>query len=356
MKKTSCVIITAAFLTASGFTGKQKPAEIWNVTTVAGWEDKNLSIDGPGVKACFTWQVYNSAFDSEGNLYVIDQTNLRKVDKDMNVTTLFGMGVTDAAGNSADIKPLSGQDGICTDKDNNIYVSNRGTHMIYRIKPDRSAEPFAGDDGYKGKEDGDRLQAGFNGPTALCIDKNGSIYVADTYNSSVRKISKEGKVTTLAGNGQIGDFKTGTGKAAQFLEFRSIAVDSKGNVYIAQNGRGSCVARISPAGTVTNFVGDVDALTPSGANHNGTGKAARFMRIQALAVDKDDNLIIGEKSRVRKATPAGIVTTLAGNETDTWRDAAGIKAGFASIGGLSIDAAGNIFVSDQYCIRKMTKQ
>jgi hypothetical protein len=59
MKKTSCVIITAAFLTASGFTGKQKPAEIWNVTTAAGWEDKNLSIDGPGVKACFTWQVCN---------------------------------------------------------------------------------------------------------------------------------------------------------------------------------------------------------------------------------------------------------------------------------------------------------
>lgn len=349
------VILTVA-LTAAAFTFKKLPAEIWNVTTVAGWDDKNFCKDGQGVSACFTWQVRNSAFDTDGNLYVIDQTNLRKVDKDMNVTTLYGVGVLDASGNSLEIKPLTGQDGICTDKDNNIYVSNRGTHMIYRIKPDGTVEPYAGDDGYKGKDDGDRLQAGFNGPTAMCIDKNGNIYVADTYNSSVRKISKEGKVTTLAGNGQIGDFKTGNGKAAQFLEFRSIAVDSKGNVFVAQNGRGSCVAKISPAGMVTNFVGDIDALTPTGANHDGTGKAARFMLINALAVDKDDNLIIGEKSRVRKATPAGVVTTMAGNETDQWRDAAGTKAGFASIGGLSIDAAGNIFVSDQFCIRKMTKQ
>lgn len=354
MKKIVSLVVLIILTTA--FTGKNKPAEIWNVTTVAGWDNKNSTIDGQGTAACFTWQVYNSAFDTDGNLYVIDQGSLRKVDKNMNVTTLFGVAVYDVSGNAVDIKPSSGQDGICIDKDNNMYVSNRRTHMIYRIKPDRSVEPFAGDDGYKGKDDGDRLQAGFNGPTALCMDKNGNMYVADTYNSSVRKISKEGKVTTLAGNGQIGDFKTGTGKAAQFLEFRSIAVDSKGNVYVAQNGRGSCVAKISPAGAVTNFVGDADALTPTGTNHDGTGKAARFMLINALTVDKDDNLIIGEKTRVRKATPAGVVTTLAGNESDQWRDAAGTKAGFASVGGLSIDAAGNIFVSDQYCIRKMTKQ
>lgn len=353
MKK---AIATIAVITAFAFTVKQRPAEIWNVTTVAGWEEKNMSIDGPGVKACFTWQVYHSAFDAAGNLYVIDQTNLRKIDREMNVTTLFGMGAMDASGNSLNLEPLSGKEGICTDRENNIYVSSGNTHMIYRIKPDLTVEPFAGDDGYKGKDDGDRLQAGFNGPSGLCTDRNGNIYVADTYNSSVRKISKEGKVTTLAGKGQIGDFKPGTGRAAQFLEMRAIAADSKGNVYVAQNGRGSCVARITPAGVVTSFVGDVDAITPTGTNHDGTGKAARFMQIRALAVDKDDNLVIGERTRIRRATPAGVVTTLAGSESETWRDAAGIKAGFASVGGLSIDAAGNIFVSDQYCIRKMTRQ
>ena len=353
------IILIAAltFMAAVSFSFiKTAPAETWNVTTIAGWSDKNTSQDGQGQKACFTWQVGPSAFDAGGNLFIIDQVCLRKMDPQINITTVLGMGAMNAEGSSLDIQPSPGLDGICTDKENNIYVSNRGTHMIYKIKPDLSSEPFAGDEGYKGKDDGNRLEAGFNGPTGLCIDKAGNIYVADTYNSMVRKISKDGKVTTLAGNGQIGDFKTGNGKAAQFLEFRSIAVDSKGNIYIPQNGRGSCVAKITPAGVVTMFVGDVDALLQTGANHDGTGRAARFMRINALAVDKDDNLIIGENTRVRKATPAGVVTTLAGSEEEEWRDAAGAKARFSRVGGLSIDAAGNIYVSDQYCIRKMTKQ
>jgi sugar lactone lactonase YvrE len=357
MKKIIFFSLIIISVIISAFSGKQKPsAETWTVLTIAGWEEKDQTIDGKGQKASFTWQVNNSVIDAGDNLYVIDQVCLRKMDNELNVTTMFGMGAFDAEGNSLKIKQLPGKDGICIDKDNNIYVSERSTHMIYKIKPDKTVEPFAGDEGYKGKDDGAKSEAAFNGPTALCIDKTGNIYVADTYNSSIRKISVDGKVTTVAGNGQIGDFKTGAGKAAQFLEFRAIAVDGKGNIYISQNGRGSCVAKISPTGVVTNFVGDADALTPTGANHDATGKAARFNKIQALTVDKDDNLIIGENTRIRKATPAGVVTTLAGSEESDWRDAAGAKARFRSVNGLSIDSKGNILVSDQYCIRKMTKQ
>ena len=89
---------------------------------------------------------------------------------------------------------------------------------------------------------------------------------------------------------------------------------------------------------------------------DGQGPTARFNAPLGLAIDKDDNLIIGEKTRVRKATPAGVVTTLAGNETADWRDAAGTKAMFRSINGLSIDSKGNILASDQYCIRKLSRQ
>ena len=80
------------------------------------------------------------------------------------------------------------------------------------------------------------------------------------------------------------------------------------------------------------------------------------MRINALAVDKDDNLIIGENTRIRKATPNGIVTTIAGNETEDFRDAVGTKAMFRYVAGRSIDNMGNIFVSDRFCIRKIAKQ
>lgn len=335
---------------------KKRLAESWTVTTVAGWEENGHIIDGNGNKASFTWELGPSAFDASGNLFVIDQNCLRKVDPEMNVSTLFGVGVFDINGNSLDINPLPGQDGICTDKSGNIYVCSRRDHMIYKISPDKTVKPFAGDNGYKGKDDGPALEAGFNGPTRICMDKNGNIYVADTYNSLVRKISADGKVTTIAGNGQIGDFKPGTGKAVQFQEIWAIAVDSKGNVYVSQNGRGSAVIKITPAGAASQFAGDVTALTPTGVNHDGSGKAARFLQIGALAVDKDDNLIVGEITRIRKVSPAGVVSTLAGSEEQDWRDAAGPKARFRSVKGLSVDAAGNIFVSDQYCIRKMVKQ
>lgn len=349
------LLVTCLF-SFSFISHEKLPAENWSVTTVAGWEENGHIIDGKGNKASFTWELGPSALDVSGNLFVIDQNCLRKVDPEMNVSTLFGVGVFDINGNSLDINPLPGQDGICTDKSGNIYVSSRRDHMIYKISPDKTVTPFAGDNGYKGKDDGPALEAGFNGPTRICMDKNGNIYVADTYNSMIRKISADGKVTTIAGNGQIGDFKPGTGKAVQFQEIWAIAVDSKGNVYVSQNGRGSAVIKITPAGAASQFAGDVTALTPTGVNHDGAGKAARFLQIGALAIDKDDNLIVGESTRIRKVSPAGVVTTLAGSDEQDWRDAAGAKARFRSVKGLSVDAAGNIFVSDQYCIRKMVKQ
>ena len=205
--------------------------------------------------------------------------------------------------------------------------------------------------------DRNRLEAEFTYPRRLCIDKAGNIYVTTDY--SVRKISADGKVTTMAGKPAQGDFKPGSGKEATFREIKAIAVDSKGNVYVAQNnnnGGGSSIAKISPAGLVSVFVGDINQWEKEGVSPDGIGKAARFMQINALTVDKNDNLLIGEKSRVRKVTPAGEVTTLAGNKTSDWRDAVGAKAMFRNIGGLCIDSKGNILVSDQFCIRKMVKQ
>lgn len=350
-------IIAVVAIAALSFTTINKPtAETWSVTTIAGWEEDNKIMDGNGQKAHFSGSVNNSIVDANDNLFVLDDICLRKIDGALNVNTQFGIGAQDQNYYNINVPELAGKDGICIDKAGNLYVSSGRDHAIYKITPDKKVERFAGTEGFKGKEDGPRLDAEFYNPTALCIDKEGNMYVADTYNGMVRKISMNGIVTTLAGKGTTGDFKPGLGKEAQFTEIRSIAVDSKGNVFVAQNGqRGCSVAKISPKGVVSNFVGDFDGLRPAGDN-NGTGKAAKFMRINALVVDAADNLIIGENTRVRKATPAGVVTTLAGNETEDWRDAVGTKAMFRNIGGLSIDSKGNILVSDQFCIRKMVKQ
>ncbi|MFT3980057.1 MAG: hypothetical protein QM687_06270 [Ferruginibacter sp.] len=349
---------TLLIILAAAFTNKNvAPPESWKVTTIAGWEEDNKTMDGTGQKAHFTWEMGSCAIDAADNLYVIDQINLRKMDTETKVTSLFGLGAMDENYYDLKLKELPGKDGVCIDKDGNIYVASNKDHAIYKIYPDKKVELYAGAEGYKGTDDGNRLEAEFTYPRRLCIDKAGNIYVTTDY--SVRKIAADGKVTTMAGKAAQADFKPGLGKDASLREMRAIAVDSKGNVYIPQNnnnGGGSCIAKISPAGVVSNFVGDISQWEKEGISPDGTGKAARFMQINALAVDKDDNLVIGEISRVRKATPVGVVTTLAGNKTKDWRDAVGTKAMFRNIGGLSVDSKGNILVSDQFCIRKMEKQ
>ena len=346
------VIINSSFIKSADVA----PPETWMVTTFAGYSDNGISKDGKGTDAAFSSAVKRSAVDAAGNLYVFDQANLRKIDTDGNVSTLFGNSVVNPDGTNLNVPSLKGASGICIDKLGTIYLSSGGNNMIYKVKPDMTVENYAGDDGYKGSDDGAAIGAGFYNPQGLCIDKAGNIYVADTYNYKVRKISADGKtVTTLAGKGVYEDFKPGTGKAAVFSEFWCVAVDSKGNVYVPINAsRGTAIAKITPAGVVTSFAGDVNEL--SGEGNDGTGKAARFFRINAIAVDNEDNIIIGENYRVRKATPSGVVTTLAGINEAQWRDAVGPKARFGMINGLSVDNKGNIFVSDSYCVRKMVKQ
>jgi sugar lactone lactonase YvrE len=357
MNKKMLALYFLSVLLSLAFTNKPY-GETWSVSTIAGMEIDSKIIDGQGQKAHFTWSTGNCTIDANDNLYVIDKNCLRKVDASGNVTSLYGEGAADENSNDLKLPPLPGKAGICIDKDNNLYVSNETTHTIYKISTNGKSEIFAGqDDISQGNKDGDRLKASFNTPTAICFDKAGNMYVADTYNYSVRKISTDGEITTIASPGKLGIYMKGfsaDSKDFKLKEFRAIAVDSKGNVYIPQTHIGTCIVKISPDGEVSIFAGDANVPTYSGTAYDGTGAAARFLGIQTLAMDKDDNLIVGEEARVRKITPAALVTTLAGKEGGyDWADGIGAKARFYSINGISINSKGNILVSDKYCIRKM---
>jgi hypothetical protein len=340
----------------------QHQPENYMVTTLAG-NGENRSIDGKGDKAAFTSSLGHMTIDANGNVYVLDGPRVCKISPDGEVTTIFGQYIYDDQGNPKEIgKWLNGADGIAMDKSNTIFISQQNRHMIIRITDEKTITDYAGDNGNNGSDDGPALSSGFNYPKGICMDKSGNIYVADSYNGKIRKISADGKtVSTIAGKGR-GSYEPGSAaKAATFTDLMTVAVDSKGNVYTPQSyGRGTCIVKITPAGVTSMFAGDIDKL---GTGQDGTGKAAHFLNVTAIAIDANDNLYVAEERRIRKVTPGAVVTTVAGaskqgDSVGGFRDGDGTKALFGYLNGIVVDDKGNIYVSDfeTFRIRKISKQ
>ncbi|HYD94148.1 MAG TPA: hypothetical protein VEC01_02390 [Noviherbaspirillum sp.] len=190
----------------------------------------------------------------------------------------------------------------------------------------------------------DATQARFRQPLGIARDSAGNLYVADAGNYTIRKIATTGVVTTLAGSAGASGSSDGTGSAARFSALRSIAVDSAGNIYAVDN---NAVRKVSPAGVVTTLAGV--AAEPGDAD--GTGGAARFRQPWGIAVDAAGNAYVAdtENAVVRRITPAGVVSTVAGTRGMRGRaDGSAATATFLGPMGIAVDAAGNLFLTDWY--------
>lgn len=259
----------------------------------------------------------------------------------------------DGTGGAASIP---GATAITFDAAGNVYTS--GGDSIHKITPAGVATTLAGSDGggQPGQVDGTGAAAGFSANVnALAADSAGNIYVADDH--MVRKVTQAGVVTTLAG--QVGNgFHDGSGAAAAFGIINGIAVDSTGNVYVTDSN--SAIRKISPAGIVTTLAGSNPALGATPGFVDGVGSAARFAGPWGLVIDGAGNLFVADAFNyaIRKVTSAGQVTTLAGGgpAASAYLDATGSNARFKSPDSLSIDAAGNLYVNDANgsAVRKVT--
>jgi sugar lactone lactonase YvrE len=214
------------------------------------------------------------------------------------ITPLIG----DAAGHAS---RFSDPFGIAVDSRSNVFVSDGGANSrIQRITRDGLAAPFAG--GGAGFVDGIASAAAFDTPSALAIDRAGNLYVADTGNNAIRKVTPDGTVSTLAGNGESG-YSDGVGRSARFDGPVGVAVDQEGNVYVADtyNDR---IRRIAQDGTVTTVAG---SGTPG--NMDGIGTAAGFDTPSAIVVDKHGVLFVADTGNdaIRRIDKNGMVTTLA---------------------------------------------
>ncbi|HTE01114.1 MAG TPA: hypothetical protein VK668_17610 [Mucilaginibacter sp.] len=207
-----------------------------------------------------------------------------------------------------------------------------------------------------GSADGTGTAAQFNNPNGIATDAAGNIYVADTFNSLIRKITPAGLVTTLAGNGTAG-YADGTGTAAQFYGPQGLAVDASGNIYVADFGN-NVIRKITPAGVVSTLAGNTTA-----GYVDGTGTAAEFSSPAAVAVDAAGNVYVADHNNnmIRKITSAGVVTRIAGTTTAGYANATfdattGAYGLFKDPNGIAVDASGNVYVADlgNHAIRKIT--
>ena len=268
------------------------------------------------------------------------------------VSTLAGSGSSGSNNATGTSASFSKPQGLVVDANGNIYVSEYSGHKIRKITPDGVVTTFAGSS--SGNNNGTGTSARFNRPNGLAIDGSGNIYVADEWNHRIRKITTAGVVTTLAGSSS--GFSDGTGTGAQFSYPSGIAVDGSGNLFVCDRSNHR-IRKVTPAGVVTTFAG-----SGSASNTNGTGTGATFKNPTGIAIDANDNLYVTDYSNhsVRKITSAGVVTTLAGpvNTSGTWgtSNGTGTSARFNYPYHIVIDSYGHIIVTEMngQRLRKIT--
>ncbi len=319
------------------------------VTTLAGSGNPGFA-DGNGAEASFKSPA-GIVVDNIGNVYVGDHGThcIRKITPSGVVTTLAGSGnkgAVDGVGAEASFQHPSG---LGVDGDGNIYVCDTGNQRIRKITPSGVVTTIAGS-GKPAFADGVGTAASFSRPLWVALDKNGNLYMADADNNRIRKITPTGAVTTLAGSSSAG-YADGQGTAAQFNYPTSVAVDGLGNIYVTDCGNNR-IRKITPSGTVTTLAGSASA-----GYADGQGTAAQFNYPTSVAVDGLGNIYVADNGnqRIRKITPSGTVTTLAGSGNKGAEDGYGTAASFNGLLGLAVDATGTVYVADlaNHKIRKI---
>lgn len=301
------------------------------VTTFAGGTPGD--IDGSGTSAEFL-DLEKIKFDNSGNLYVADRSNskIKKITPEGVVTTFANIYFPRA---------------IAIDSNGNLFVAN-SFDRIEKITAAGQVTAFAGNN-FSASIDGTGIDASFDWPSAMTIDSNDNLYVADSSGHKIRKVTPAGVVTTIAGNG-LRDSIDGAGTSASFDIPSGITIDSNNNLYVADTGNNK-IRKVTPAGVVTTVAGSGLQGTT-----DGVGTSASFKGPHGITVDNNGNLYVTDTSNglIRKITPTGVVSTIAGKGFYLLSvDGIGLEAIFNEPNGITIDSNGNLIVADDYAIRKI---
>jgi sugar lactone lactonase YvrE len=322
---------------------KVTPAGV--VTTIAGTAGVFGNQNGPASTALFG-RCYGITVDSAGNLYVIDVGNqsVRRITAQLTVSTIAGSGATGYADGTRDNAQFSNPSGVTLDTAGNVYVGDYGNSTVRKITPAAVVSTLAGTAPHPGSTNGTGAAAWFAGPSNAAADSSGNVYVTDTANNTIRKITLGGVVTTLAGAaGAIGT-TDGVGAAARFNAPTGIVVDGAGNAFVT-DAKNNTIRKITATGVVTTVAG----TSAAAGFTDGPGNVALFNDPTGIAIDAGGILYVTDTGNniVRRLTSAGFVTTLAGSAGMTGSaDGAGSAARFNSPEAIATDSAGNLYVAD----------
>jgi|CZKI01.1.fsa_nt_gi sugar lactone lactonase YvrE len=330
-------------------------AQMLTITTLAGANGSFGSGDGTGSSAQFFYPV-GVAIDASGNLYIGDEVNctIRMVTPAGVVTTYAGAArLSGGIDGSGSVVRFDEPNGVAVDGSGNVYVADTGNSAVRKIAPSGLVTTFAGYIGSSGDLDGLGTNARLTSPFGLAIDGDGSLYVADSAACTIRKVSPNQVVTTLAGEAGVPGNADGVGTAAQFSTPCGVAVDRYGNVYVADTGNNT-IRKITAAGVVTTLAGTAGLA----GSADGNASRALFWHPSAVAIDGSGNLFVADSNnnKIREISPQGTVTTVAGSSGNNAGDADGTgpSALLNTPEGIAVGPDGGVYIvdTDNETIRK----
>src|SRR6202142_4072942 len=333
-----------------------------NIATVAGNGNRSAGDNGPATGALLGY-VDHAALDSAGNLYLADSGNnrVRKVATDGTITTFAGTGTAGYAGDggAATAAQLDGPGGVAVDSNGNVFIADTNNSVIRKVAAATGfISPVAGNGtlGYSG-DGGAATGAELQYPYGVAVDSSGNLYIADTFNVVIRKVATNGNISTVAGTADVPGY-TGDGSTATLAELNypyGVALDSSGTLFIADTGN-SAIRRVA-SGNITTVAG----TTTSGyTGDGGAATSATLQNPQGVAVDASGDLFIADTGNdvIREVSSSNIstVANLGRSYGDAGDGGLATNAQFSSPYDVVVDSSGDVYVTDLSVVRMLVPQ
>jgi len=320
------------------------PSHEVTVSTYVGCFPLSGSTDGTGTTAC-VHSPAQMAIDDAGNIIFADggSNKIRKISTSGVVTTIAGSGVCGSANLNGSAASFCSPVAVAVGPAGDIFVSDFDNNLIRKIDTAKNVTTYAGNipNGCNSPPTGGiGPAADFCSPAGIAVDSSGNVYVADRDNNEIRKIAASNQnVTIFAGGGSCGSVN-GSGVSASFCAPSGMIIDGNNNLYITDT-TSKKIRKVDSSQNVTTIAG-----SGGGNVLDGTATTAQFLTPKSLSMDVIGNLFVVDSLQIRKIDPLGNVTTFAGNGVSGYRDGPAKFARFTDPLGIIVDSAGNILVSD----------